>query len=67
MALDHGSVADRSRCGGQGSDLRTRQTKGSPHAPEKLAPTPAQNLRGDIHFLAHAQEETGSFFVGKEV
>ena len=28
----------------QGSGLRARQTKGSPHAPEKLTPTPAVNL-----------------------
>ena len=34
----------------QGSGLRARQTKGSPHAPEKLTPTPAVNLRVGIDF-----------------
>ena len=29
----------------RGSGLRARQTKGSPHAPENLTPTPAVNLR----------------------
>ena len=51
----------------QGSGLRARQTKGSPHAPEKLTPTPAVNLRVDIYFLAQGLEETDSLFVGKEM
>ena len=48
-----------------GSGLRARQTKGSPHAPEKLTPTPAVNLRVGIDFLAQGLEETGSLCVGK--
>ena len=51
----------------QVSGLRARQTKGSPHAPEKLTPTPAVNLRVDIDGLAKGLEETGSLSVGKEV
>ena len=51
----------------QGSGLRARQTKRSPHAPEKLTPTPAVNLRVDIVFLAKGLEEAGSLSVGKEV
>ena len=38
---------------------------GSPHAPKKLTPTPAVDLRVDIHFLAQGMEETGGLFVGK--
>ena len=51
----------------QGTGLRARQTKGSPHAPEELTPTPAVNLRVDIDGLAKGLEETGSLSVGKEV
>ena len=50
----------------QGS-LRARQTTGSPHAPEKLTPTPAVNLRVDIHFLAQGLEGKGSLSVAKDV
>ena len=35
--------------------MRTRQTKGSPHAPENPTPTPAVNLRVDIDCLELAQ------------
>ena len=45
----------------QGSGLRARQTKRSPHAPENITPTPTVNLRVDIHFLAQGLEETGKF------
>ena len=38
----------------QGSGLRARQTKGSPHAPEELTPTPAVNPRVDIDCLENA-------------
>ena len=51
----------------QGSGLRARQTKRSPHAPENITPTPTVNLRVDIHFLAQGLEETDRLFVGKEV
>ena len=51
----------------QGSGLRTRQTKGSPHAPEERPPTPAVNLRVDIHLLAKGLEEAGRLPVGKQV
>ena len=40
----------------QGSGLRARQTKGSPHAPEIPTPTPAVNHRFDIDCLAHGLE-----------
>ena len=52
----------------QGSGLRARQPKGSPHAPEMPTPTPAVavNRRVDIHGLAQGLEGTGSLFVGKE-
>ena len=43
----------------QGSGLRTRQTKGSPHAPEIPTPTPAVNLRFDINCLARGLEGRG--------
>ena len=46
---------------------RKTQNQGKPHVPEKLTPTPAVNLRVDIHFLAQGLEETGSVFVGKSV
>ena len=49
----------------QGSGLRARQTKRSPHAPG--TPKPAVNLRVDIVFLAKGLEEAGSLSVGKEV
>ena len=50
----------------QDRDLRPRQTKRSPHAPEKLTPTPAVNLRVDItHFLAQGLEGTGSLSVAR--
>ena len=47
----------------QGSGLRARQTKGSPHAPEKLTPMPAVNLRVYIDFLAQGLEGTGRLSV----
>ena len=40
---------------------RKTQNQGKPHVPEKLTPTPAVNLRVDIHFLAQGLEETGEF------
>ena len=40
---------------------RKTQNQGKPHVPEKLTPTPAVNLRVDIHFLAQGLEETGKF------
>ena len=46
---------------------RKTQNQGKPHVPEKLTPTPAVNLRVDIHFLAQGLEETDRLFVGKEV
>ena len=43
---------------------------GSPHAQENthliITPTPAVNLRVDIHFLAQSLAETGGLCVGKE-
>ena len=51
----------------QGSGVRARQTKRSPHAPEERPPTPAVNLRGDIHLLAKGLEEAGRLPVGKQV
>ena len=48
----------------QGSGLRARQTKRSPHAPENITPTPTVNLRVDIHFLAQGLEEGGSLLGG---
>ena len=50
----------------QGSGLRARQTKGSPHAPENPTPTPAVNLRVDIDGRAHGLQGKGSLFVGKD-
>ena len=35
----------------QGCGLRTRQTKGSPHAPENPTPTPAVSLR--VYIASH--------------
>ena len=49
----------------QGSGLRARQTKRSPHAPG--IPKPAVNLRVDIDFFAKGLQEAGSLSVGKEV
>ena len=40
---------------------RKTQNQGKPHVPEKLTPTPAVNLRVDIHFLDQGLEETGKF------
>ena len=42
---------------------RKTQNQGKPHVPEKLTPTPAVNLRVDIHFLAQGLEETGKFIL----
>ena len=50
----------------QGSGLRPRQTKESPHAPEIATPTPAVNLRFDIDRLAQGLEAKGSLSVGKD-
>ena len=46
---------------------RKTQNQGKPHVPEKLTPTPAVNLRVDIHFLAQGLEGTGSLSVAKDV
>ena len=51
----------------QGSGVRARQTKRSPHAPEERPPTPAVNLRVDMHLLAKGLEEAGRLPVGKQV
>ena len=52
----------------QGSGLRARQTKGSPHAPGKTHSDASSKPQiVDLHFLAQGLEETGSLFVGKEV
>ena len=50
----------------QGSGLRARQTKGSPHAPEISTPTPAVNLRFDIDCLAQGLQGKGRVCVGKD-
>ena len=48
--------------------MRARQIKRSPHAPEKLTPTPAVKLRVDItHFLTKGLEGTGRLSVAKDV
>ena len=49
----------------QGSGLRARQTKGSPHAPEIPTPTPAVNLRFNIEGLTKGHEVVGGLFVGE--
>ena len=48
----------------EGSGLRARQTKRSPHVPEKFTPTPAVNLRVDIDFIAKGLKEVGCLSVG---
>ena len=48
----------------QGSGLRARQTKGSPHAPGKTHSDASSKPQiVDLHFLAQGLEETGSLFV----
>ena len=52
----------------QGSGLRARQTKGSPHAPGNTHSDAGSKPQiVDLYFLAQGLEETGSLFVGKEV
>ena len=60
----------------EGSGLRARQTKGSPHAPEKPAPPPAVGLRVYIDGLTQGLEvlathksphTTGELCKGQEV
>ena len=49
----------------QGSGVRARQTKRSPHAPEERIPTPSVNIRVYIDFLAKGLEAAGCLSVGK--
>ena len=51
----------------QGSGLRARQTKRSPHAQEERTPTPAVNLKSTSTSSPRAWKERERLSVGKDV